>query len=350
MTNIDKYILLLFSEQPIKLTTLKNILLGRRTSSNLFLALIHKNLRLLKIFMTLPYCDLNLFKQRVILLKNNDYLKKTSSGYYFLSKKGIYYKNIFSKKIPLPLHYDGKWMTNFMFMKKTIILCVQVISNFLNNNNNYIPQIQDLKVQLNFKNKLKKASLINNWQYIFINELKYIFNKLPLKYSNLLANRFSGYNVNGIPIMQLSSLLSLSKEETYFMEIDAWSYFFEIYKLYRSKFRIISLFLPQINYLSPNVQDTVNQILKLHLSLGEICYRKKIKESTVYDHILKAEIIQPFLFKNVYFNSVYNRQKLQNEWNNNKLLNYNNLLNNGLSFFQIRFFHIKRIYDEFYKY
>lgn len=336
--DLIKYMLCLFAQQPRRANALQYILIGKRTSSNLFAALRYHCLSLLQID---PNLNINYFKNSVDQLVDQHYLRITEKGYYQLTAEGQLYQEQIN--LPQPTHYDGRWMRQFNLMKNVVSLSIQVISQVKHQQHNYVPLINDLQTQWRVKHWFHQIKHFDNWQQLFVNELTLILSKLPAKYADLLANRFTGYQTVGLPLRQLTTFYHLSLPAMQVMVLDAWAAFWQIARQYQQQLPLLSLLLPPVQYLTDNVAQTVTQFRDNHLSIAQISNYRHLQPSTIREHLLEAAIITPFLLKDVHLGTAQQLQQLQEAWDNNQLCDYHPLLSSGLSFFQIRFFHIQRL-------
>lgn len=338
--NLTDYLLCLFAQQPRRSNALQYLLIGKRTSSNLFAGLQYGCLPLLQIA---PKLDIKIFKNSVDQLVDQHYLCSHEKGYYQLTTLGQQRQQQLQEQLPQPIHYDGRWMRQLDLVKDVVLLAIQVVSQKYHHCNNYIPQINHLYSQWWIKQWLHHAEHHQNWQQQFITELTLLLTKLPTTQADFLANRFTGYQTLGLPLRQLALNLQQSLITTQVIEIDAWANFWKIVRQNSSQLPLMTQLLPMPQYFAANVMQTLQQFLSQRWSIIQISQHQHLRPSTIKEHLLEVAAIRPDLLANVHFGTQQQLAQLQAAWDDNHLKNYHALLDQGLSFFQIRFFHIQRL-------
>lgn len=337
---LKDYLLCLFAQQPRRANALQYVLIGKRTSSNLFAGLKYHCLSLLQIA---PQLDIQLFKNSVDQLVDQHYLCTVDKGYYQLTTTGQQYQHQLQTQLPQIQFYDGRWMRQFDLMKDAVLLAIQVVSQKYHHANNYIPQTNRLHTQWWVKQWLHHIEHHANWQSQFIDELTSLLTQLPAQQADILANRFTGYQTLGLPLRQLALNLQLSLITMQTAELDAWAHLWQAVHQHHPQVPLLSQLLPPAQYFTDNVALTLQQFLQQHWSIDRIAQARHLRPSTIREHLLEAAMIHPQVLAGVQWWTPAQLQQLQAAWEHDQLRDYHPLMNQGLSFFQIRFFHIQRL-------
>lgn len=175
-------------------------------------------------------------------------------------------------------------------------LIVQTISNDMKGENRFLPIVRDERIQQFVRNYLKSIQFKNrDVQQQFIDELSNAIDKMMTieQVKNIIVYRLTGYEAVGWTWGQLAEQLEMDI-------IDVQLYY--VYGLHNLIHTIEKEKLPLLMHILQNIrvqtvltestQKTAN-LLKQGYSLEQIAIRRRLKLSTIEDHIAELAMTDP---------------------------------------------------------
>lgn len=270
-------------------STLYHLLKGKRTTSVLIYGFLYDNLRF---FQLCPELSEAQFNKIIADLQKKQLLKQLESDVQ-LTEQG---QEILRSS---SFHFD--YLDNYQFGKTDIIswrmlqFTVQVVSHLSYDDKTYIPLEQSPFVQKQLKMLLKsypKRQLIQTMK----REWAQLFTLLPEEQADFFAQQFSGYHQIGKTSYQL-----LDTKKTNFSRILEEKE--AIHKLFTLILTTKDIYFLQ-RIIEPYLKQNENQSMietslyvNGELSLDELARRRKLKRSTVQDHLLELALTKDFPFE-----------------------------------------------------
>lgn len=316
------FVLFLNNNQFRKEKTIRNILKGKKTVANLYIA---KKYNLINVIGLSKY--INDFKVDESLLdRDNEERIKLNDDGQLVKEKIISMTNF--NFIQNNFYYD------IYEFKRRFILILQIMSEFFNHNKKYIPiENQNyrrfyVKKWFHNLNQKKEAAI----------ELKNILNEfltsiLPIE-AEIIAKTFVGFKRHGETITQIAEEKRLSYSIIQIIEFNAYCQLINFFKKSKN-YSIITKDLEK-NIVNKNALKTFS-LLDNNYSFEEVMKIMNSKKSTIEEHILELAIFDLLSKKiiNKYFNvNLYDRLKKEDNLIYN--LTYSKL-NFKCSFFEFRF-------------
>lgn len=194
-------------------------------------------------------------------------------------------------------YFDGWHLRggeHLFFMRLQLI--VQTISNDLREENKFLPIIRDDQVQLFVRNYLKWIHFKKEHvQQQFINELMSGIDKMETteEVKNLLVYRLTGYGTVGWTWQQLAEQLKIEVIDVQLAYIHGLHLF--IQTIEKGAYPLLMPILQGVRLqtvLTESTQKTAN-LFKQGYSLEQIAHRRRLKVSTIEDHIAELAMIDP---------------------------------------------------------
>ncbi|MGX7201857.1 hypothetical protein BCR22_04790 [Enterococcus plantarum] len=285
------FILALFQHgYKVRTSTLYHLLKGKRTSSVLLYGFLYENLRFFQLFPLLSEKQFNtildeLVKQELLCLMSDSRVQITAKGKQIVLEEG----NHFS------------WIDHYRFGKTDEIIwrflqfTVQVVSNLSYNHKNYIPLEQSPLYQKQIKLFLRsttKAQLIGTVK----KEWMQLFSQLTKDEANYFAQQFSGYQLIGKTSFQLMDNQAdpfeqfLSKKEKLHHLLDI------ICQMPEDSF-LKKLILPLVRQNENKSMSETWSYLEAQLSLEALAQQRRVKVSTIKDHLMELALTKNFPFE-----------------------------------------------------
>ena len=334
------FILALFQHgYKVRTSTLYHLLKGKRTSSVLLYGFLYENLRFFQLFPELSE------KQFDILLDNlvkQELLSKTSDSEVQITAKGL--QSLTHEKD----HYS--WIDNYRFGKtdemiwRLLQFTVQVVSQLSYNNKNYLPLEQSPLYQKQIKTYIKslpKARLIETVK----REWSQIFSVLPEEEADFFARQFSGYQTIGKASFQL-----MNEQETVFNRLlikkEKLHHLIDTILLMPDVPFLKKLILPLVKQNENKSMNETARYLSTQLSIDALAVQRKVKLSTIKDHLMELALTKDFPFERFISRPTYaclrDHSKPYQDWTY-RLVKQENP---EVDYFEFRLYQIQKLREE----
>jgi uncharacterized protein YpbB len=334
------FILTLFQHgYKVRTSTLYHLLKGKRTSSVLIYGFMYQNLRFFQLTPELTEAQFNKF---VNTLLEDQLLNKDKDGNVQLTVAGD--ELLKSQK------NAHRWINNYRFGKtdeeiwRFLQFMVQVVSHLSYNNKQYVPLEQSPLYQGHLKKRLTslpRAELIKKLKTDWYS----VFSQLSKEEADYFAMQFSGYQQIGKAAFQLLDE-TIAPFDRYLLKKE---------RLHQLLFLIENLaetsFLKETiqPFLQKNENQSMNEtklLLKKHLSVEEIAWQRKMKKSTIQDHLIELALTeQIFVDRYISAETYHYLDKLQapcEQWIYRSLKKENDTLD----YFEYRLYQIQKLRKE----
>lgn len=171
-------------------------------------------------------------------------------------------------------------------------LYTQVFSEFSYKNSQYIPIVKHPLHQENVRQLFQAAgdnreAVFSQWK----NEQYFLFERMPEKEANTVANFLTGHNVIGMTRKQMADFHQMTDTEFHFYLMDTMELMIETIKQLKENLPLIHEILQQLNRetnfgLAASTFQTY-LLLRNGKSIEEISIQRNIKPNTVKEHLLE---------------------------------------------------------------
>lgn len=228
-------------------------------------------------------------KAGLITMEVNQHAKITREGLDYLEANTYLHALNRLKGMDISGMVDTFWLR--------LQLTIQTYSNLANNNYQFIPITSNQDIQRWIKNHYKQyRSNKKTWLQAVYQELLNFLEQLPSLYARIFVHRLSGHNKIGLSINQLAR-----KEDLH--PIDVQIILTSILHDFIYQIRTKSLHSPyveevipyeqqQSNFITESAKKT-NQWLMKGFSLEQIAKIRKLKASTIEDHVIEIAYMNP---------------------------------------------------------
>lgn len=340
---MNYYLLHFFSDkQSRKPAVIRQILSNKKTSSSLYWGMRYQLLDYLNVIPTLNTEKFNMAIKKLIqkdLLIHND-------NELLLSEKGIEMKNKFDECHYKLDHPELFLKINYSLWNALMLLMIQVSSEYSYQNKKYYVASNNLQAQFLVKQWINKFDFEQLRTEVKDCLMAFLKQQDELK-ADIFSQKLIGHDYSGLSNDQIAHHYNLNT-----LDVDIIFHDLAVQFAYfiLSKKDHLSL-LVQKSMLSGIFSDTIKQTKELFdsgLSLKQIVTERKLKISTIQEHIEILAIIE----KNFPYNKFINENEVEyldnlyqgniDKWQFNKM----NEDEMNISFFKFRLFCIMRSHDE----
>ncbi|MBM7569794.1 helix-turn-helix domain-containing protein [Aquibacillus albus] len=315
-----------------------HLLTGKRSSQTLQDARIY---HLKNYFGILKSLNRSKFLECINQLNNNDFIIVEENNYVILTERGFSYLKKISNQEQLSqfsgLNYER--ITNIF--NSRLQLFIQTITNVHSNNYSFLAISDDKSVQIWVKKLFNnKQNEIDKWIYGIYSELFAILSTMSQMEASVFVDRLTGFNKIGLSKMQLAKKYKQSYEDIELMLVLIIHKMLNqlIYKKQNSEFLIIFFDdLLQESFVTDSATKTY-QLLKQGFGIDEICKIRKLKESTIQDHLVEIAYVDPFFDTQVFLPDEEERDitHIVEKYQTRRLKDINGYLDHKYSYFKIR--------------
>ncbi|MCU9595724.1 helix-turn-helix domain-containing protein [Caldibacillus thermolactis] len=228
--------------------------------------------------------------------------------YIILDKKTVQITELGEKnlrqsleKYPIPAELDG-WTYKDIDQKfwQRLSLIVQIVSNLGNGDSKFMPVQRDFYTQKWVKQWLYTWNTKYNKQILskkLYHELEQILSQFERKKKNpnLFVARLSGYQQPGLTISQIANIYDM--DEYYYLVVfrSIIHYMITIISEQPQKYPLLYSLIKNEKreiVLTESTRKTLH-LIKMDKSIKEIAKIRKLKESTIEDHIVEITLMDP---------------------------------------------------------
>jgi uncharacterized protein YpbB len=270
-----------------------HLLKGKRTSQTIqdgFLFRVHYY------FGTMTALSRDELLSAIKWFEAKELIKTINAEHYILTPKGCNELEVISQQYVIPTGLNG-WFygrQGKLFWSRLSLL-VQALSHLSRNVRKYYPVIKDETALHWVKRFLLSGSLRKNELVDAVRtELESVCQLLSDLEADVLLQRLSGYQCYGLTLSQMSERAGRSQEEVHLLLQSGLHRMVGIV-MERDDFSILKQLLEgtETNGLTTSAHKTLT-LLKNGLSIEEIAFRRRLKPSTIQDHIVEAAFSNPY--------------------------------------------------------
>ncbi|MGM0874031.1 MAG: helix-turn-helix domain-containing protein [Bacillota bacterium] len=269
-------------------------------------------------------------------------IEQLSEQHYGLTEKGklVLEENITAKPIPTELNGWIYGDVGRVFWRR-LSLTVQVLSNIAYERNHYLPvtknqeDLQWIKTFLK-QEKFKQTDLIN----LLYEEIKHILQLQSKRDATIFIQRLTSSQKIGLTFEQIAAK---HKEDPIFIYLLFWNVVHSIIQLLqssKSQYLVLNEMIKDKlhNHVLTASTATTRSYLLQGIGISEIAVIRRLKESTIEDHIVEITLHDKTYLPSSYL-SKEDFEQINNAievLNTHQLKNVKEYLNHQYSYFQIR--------------
>jgi uncharacterized protein YpbB len=272
-----------------------HLLKGKRSSQTIQDAHLYS---LTNLFYSFPIIERRSFEQMALHLRNKKLIAESESERYILTEDGHRQLTEFFMKKPFPAALNG-WLfgSSVEHLWKRISLLVQVLSHYIRSEQKYYPVQRERGVQKWIKSFLYEPP-------VHLKELnKQLFTEITSLVKQdrfpddpgILICRLTGGEYIGLTREQAAYKFDLDEDEYWFRFLNILHYMvYEVTErkpLYPILYSIVSDLVPEIS-LTQSSEETY-KLLKRGLDIKRIAELRRLKDSTIEDHIVEIALNDP---------------------------------------------------------
>ncbi|GAA5415400.1 hypothetical protein Pryu01_00424 [Paraliobacillus ryukyuensis] len=317
-----------------------HLLRGKRSSQTIQDAKLYELSSYFGILKNLKRSD---FEKIVEKLQESGWIVSNHKNYASLTEDGYIYLQSHQKTFPV------EWLNGMQLASISELfwlrlqLTIQTYTNLVQGNNNFIPITDDHTVQYWFKQHYyhSRTDVRESVDHLY-KELLTLLESLPTDYATLFVHRLSGYQKIGLSLYQLAQSSHLSVYDVSLLLTCVIHRFVTKVKVKSNDFPYLSMLIPPseqhvADVVTQSAQKT-KQWLEKGFSIDQIAQIRKLKRSTIEDHVIEIAYIDPsfsvesFLHHQAYTEILHGIKQSKTT----KLKDIKSLLHNQYSYFEIR--------------
>ncbi|GEL76130.1 helix-turn-helix domain-containing protein [Tenuibacillus multivorans] len=220
-----------------------------------------------------------------------------------------------------------------------IQLVCQTLSNIHKQNKHFIPVIDDVEIQYQVKQLMKKYRHHDQLVHLFHNELKSVLEQIGELEAELMVQQFTGANRIGLSKKQLADDYQVYEEDIHLTTMSAIHQLIQIVEYNTEEYPILNLFISQKRHQSiTDSAEKTYRFLNNGLTLKEIENIRQLRPSTIRDHVVEIATqlehfdIDSFVSKDIEEKIIRVIEKVETR----RLKVIKEQLDDHISYFQIR--------------
>lgn len=211
-----------------------------------------------------------------------------------LTKAGEAYLMQLCSQFPAPMYLNGlKFQQTDLRLWERLSLLVQVVSNLVNKETNYIPIQKSKETRSWVKDFLQKTKLDRNQiGKILYGELVNCLQGGHRLDPSILIFRLTGFKRIGQTSQQVAEMLNMAGEQYQIEFLNILHYLIEEVSTNQHQFPLLSSILENLNQnvVMTNSSYKTYELLTKGYSIEEVAAYRQLKTSTIEDHIVEIAI------------------------------------------------------------
>lgn len=284
---MNQYLYLLFSRSPRRIRVIENILQNHRTQATLFWAFNYEILDWLGADRKLHRTELEQW-----LKQGRDRgMLQLDEHTAWLTPAGLQHQQLILHHFYQPRYSQWTWLTNPADYADRFSLGIQALSELIHGEKQYVP----LSLSISEMDRVRRWLLSGKSTDAIYQEMKTIGTQLEQadpRLATLFAYELFGFNLTGWTIEQAAGELHIHIEEAMMMDRDLW---LGVAHLVAKNAGPLSSLMGDLVHsvpISTSAWQTIQQFRK-GKSIEEIARSRRLKMSTIREHLLEAAIIIP---------------------------------------------------------
>ncbi|MCH4172632.1 MAG: helix-turn-helix domain-containing protein [Lactobacillus sp.] len=287
-----------FSDQPQRYKAIYYGLVGKKTISNLLAA---KKNHYLVYFHSWPRLSLSTFQKCLQALLKADFITPGAvADSFYLTPAGAHYRQAHQQAIFTPQYYQGLRLPQGQQGLALLYLAIQVISEYHHQQKRYIPSTTNYLLQQRVRQWFLQVKNYPQLPQQLSQELTLWLAALPVDQADFVAQNFQGYQF-GFQQSELAEKTPLSLYSQQLVQLDALARLLQAVGQQPQDFPLLSQLLVPNQWVQPILSYSANltyQAFMAGQSLKRIGYTRRLKDSTIREHILEVALLVPgFDFK-----------------------------------------------------
>ncbi|WP_404403570.1 helix-turn-helix domain-containing protein [Jeotgalibacillus malaysiensis] len=275
-------------------SSIYHLLKGKKTSQTIQDAQLYGISPLFQLYRSMKR---SYYDQRIEFLKHHGMIDEQEELKFRLTAKGRIELAEFFSVHPFPVYLNG-WkyhQVTHLFWKR-LTLSVQTGSNLIYSQHQFIPVTRDFYVQQWVKKMISEnRNRLKDYTSQLNKELTVLFERDDFPDSpDLIVQQLSGYNQIGQTNRQLADQLNCGPDEIFTRFINELHYMFRVIDDDKTCFPLLSEMMDTQEIKSiPFTRSTEEtyQYVKRNLSIDQIASVRRLKRSTIEDHILEIALL-----------------------------------------------------------
>jgi uncharacterized protein YpbB len=227
-------------------------------------------------------------------LAGNEWIESCLEQRYCLTKLGEGQLFQLQRQNPAPVYLNGlKYHQIDRKLWERLSLLVQVVSNLINKETNYIPIQKDKETHDWLKTFLSKTKFQRNMlAKTFYTELVDCMESEQHINPSVFVFRLTGFQCIGQTSQQTAEMLNMDYEQYYLEFLNILHFLIEKITTYKNRFPLLHSILENSvpDTLMTNSSSKTYELLKMGYSIKQIAEFRRLKKSTIEDHIVEIAI------------------------------------------------------------
>jgi uncharacterized protein YpbB len=230
-------------------------------------------------------------------LHRTGYLFEKKEGTFIPSTKGKQQIAIRLSKRPLPQYFHGwNYGQAADILWKRLSLTIQTLSNIKEENKRFYPINRDIHIQKWVRNNIlvhrKDTEAFIESIY---NECTSLLDQVSTLEADIFTLRLSGSHRFGYTFDQLASKFRADEDEVYLLFQNVLHFFISELEQQNNHYKLLSVFIDDVKEQVPLTVSTKKTyyLLKQQLAVDEISRIRRLKHSTIEDHIVEIALHDP---------------------------------------------------------
>ncbi|MDZ5471167.1 helix-turn-helix domain-containing protein (plasmid) [Bacillus sp. 31A1R] len=240
-------------------------------------------------------------------LLNQGHIMKKQDSHVLVTEKGLEIVKPFCNQYPILKYLNGWTFQYTEIFWRRLSLLVQVASNLQHGETRYLPIQKDREVQIWLK-KFLLTIPVNRSELseVLLKELIGCFENEPDLDPSSVVIRLTGYNTIGLTDQQAAGVLNIENSFYHYNFISLLHYMISVISTNPECYPILFSMIDNFNEelpLTHSTKSTYNLIQKGY-SIEEIAFMRRLKMSTIHDHIVELALnmknfsIEPYVNEN----------------------------------------------------
>lgn len=238
---------------------------------------IYKNLTSQRFFEIVNKCE-----KDGLVVKEGHYYGVTTTGEYWLNNH---------KALLQELSLDGikfRKMDQLFFSR--LLLLIQVWTNSKMTHFKFIPIIEHKEVEQWVRLYYQKTkNNLDHYLHTLYEEFIRLLSSLPTSHTNIFINQLTGYKSFGLSLEQLATKYKMSKEDIHLITVSVLHFMLLSILENKEQYPLLYSFkedLHKEDVLTDSAKVT-KKLLQSGLTITQIANNRRLKENTIYDHIVE---------------------------------------------------------------
>ncbi|MEC3884701.1 helix-turn-helix domain-containing protein [Halobacillus sp. HZG1] len=314
-----------------------HLLTGKRSSQTLQDA---KGYELDPLFGVYPSLKRESLEKQINILVHNGFIQLNEQSFPSITSEGT--RQLSSFPVHELQYFEGMvWHDVVPTFVKRVYLLLQAMANSNAGIHHYVPIVDDFgtqnwvrKVHQQFQDKLPKMG------ESLYEEIHHLLKKHPSLQAELFVHRLTGGGVIGMTIEQLTREFELYREDVEIMLQHTYYYLFLESKRDKARYPVLHLCtkgLDATHLITRSARKTY-QYIEQGLSMQEIMNIRRLKKSTIQDHIVESALIIPDFSIASFLSEVDVREinKMGSQLDTKKLKQIHEALDGKYDYFELR--------------